>query len=402
MISNYRVRLALTLSTALSCASATEALARDSLAQRALRAYYANQPDSAFALFHSAVHEHPRNADLLAWLAEAALRARNTAAAVHAADDALRIDRCNAHAHVVRASLFMPRFAPNAGAVDDDSTWFHLRRAVQCDSADGNAWSYVWKYAIMRRDSAAESRALRALVTSGYLTSPQLTHAGWLLRSLPPNAVLVTAGDMDTYGPLAVQVTQGVRPDVAVVNATMLSAEWYSRPVLARHHLRYDWPSTNASRDAQARDILKWLRRQAAAKEGARPVAFALTVRLDTAGVGSDLQLAGPYWLVVGPGAAGTDATKISKALSSAQALDWRGEAVSSSDRSPILRLYEPHPALMVARVLVLAKTLTPASHDVQQSQEGWIRTFLQHAGLNSSTIDRTVEQLRNAAKKEQ
>jgi hypothetical protein len=56
----------------------------------------------------------------------------------------------------------------------------------------------------------------------------------------------------------------------------------------------------------------------------------------------------------------------------------------------------------MVARVLVLANTLTPASNDVQQSHEEWIRTFLQHAGLNSSTIDRTVEQLRNAGKKEQ
>jgi FtsP/CotA-like multicopper oxidase with cupredoxin domain len=54
----------------------------------------------------------------------------------------VRLDPCNARAHVVRASLFMPRFA-DAGHVDGDSVWVHLHRAVRCDARDGNAWSDV-------------------------------------------------------------------------------------------------------------------------------------------------------------------------------------------------------------------------------------------------------------------
>ena len=83
-------------------------------------------------------------------------------------------------------------------------------------------------------DGSVDEGALRALVATGFLTRPQITYAGWVLRSLPPRAVLLTGGDLDTYAPLAAQVAMGVRPDVAVVNIVMLNASWYSRPTLAR------------------------------------------------------------------------------------------------------------------------------------------------------------------------
>ncbi len=139
--------------------------------QLAMKAYWDNRMDSAVALFRDAVREAPNDASVHAWLAEAALRAGSSDEARRAADEALRLDSCNAQAHWVRASLFMPRFAPPGGA-DNDSTWTHLIRAVNCDSRDGNAWSDVWKYAVMRRDSAMEARALRALVATGFLTRP--------------------------------------------------------------------------------------------------------------------------------------------------------------------------------------------------------------------------------------
>jgi hypothetical protein len=369
--------------------------AQQPVTERAFKAYFANNTDSAVTLFSIAVREHPGDASLHAWLAEAALRSRNPAEALAPADDALRLDPCNAQAHLVRASLFMPRYAPR-GRADNDSTWAHLMEAVNSDSSDGNVWSYVWKYAIIRGDSAAESRALRALVATGFLTRPQITFAEWLLRSLPPRAVLLTGGDIDTYAPLAAQVAMGVRPDVAVLNIVMLTASWYSSPMLARHELHFDPRLVVDSTRTDAQKIVTWLRQGVVTGALGRPVAFALTAPIDTIAHGSGLQLAGPYWLVVRPGVPRTDSAKIADSLRNADALDWRGPPVSSSDRSPAHRLFEPPPALTVSRVALLDNALAvQRNRDLARNREQWISIFLRRAGVDSPTIDHTIHAFR-------
>ncbi|HEY3113615.1 MAG TPA: hypothetical protein VGJ62_08025 [Gemmatimonadaceae bacterium] len=265
--------------------------------------------------------------------------------------------------------------------------------AVNCDASDGNAWSYVWKYAIMRRDSEAESRALHFLVRTGFLTASQLTQAEWVLRSLPPRAVLLTGGDIDTQAPLAVQVVRGVRPDVAVVNVVMLVAPWYSVPVLARHGLRYDARGDMDSTWTAAEKIVAWLRRESAAGTLGRPVAFALTAPIDTTAHDSALQLAGPFWLVVPPGVARTDSAKIAESLRNADAFDWRGPAVAPSDRSPTHRLYELSPALLVSRVALLENELSVRrDREIARNREHWISNFLHRAGVDWLTIHRTLQ----------
>lgn len=387
---------ALVCSSVFLCVCGRDALAQSSLEQRALGKYFDNKPDSAFLLFNSAVEERPHDAALLAWLAEAALRSGNTSEGASAADEALRIDSCNAHAHLMRAYLFMPRFAASPSEVNDDSVWVHVTRAVECDSTDGNGWAYVWKYALMRQDTASESRALRGLINSGFLTPSQLTYGEWVLHSLPPNAVLITAGDLDTYTPLAIQVARGTRPDVAVVNATMLSASWYAHPVLARHHLTYHWANADVPASNESQQILKWLRHQAAGNGAGRPVAFALTGRADTTGSNGGLQLAGPYWLVVSGEGARIDSVRVTASLSRAEKLDWRGPGVSPSDRSPVHGLAERYPSLMVARLVELENTLTPRrNRDSERRQEVWLRDFLAAAGIDNAIIDRTLKQLR-------
>jgi hypothetical protein len=391
------VKRQVVLDTLLRSAAVLAVMASMSMAQQpvtklAFQAYLANKPDSAAALFKLAVSRHPSDASLRAWQAEAALRSSNPAEALQPADDALRLDPCNAQAHLVRASLFMPRWAPR-GRANNDSTWAHLMEAVNCDASDGNVWSYVWKYAIMRQDSAAESRALRSLVTTGFLTPSQLTQAEWVLRSLPPRAVLLTGGDMDTQAPLAVQVVRGVRPDVAVVNVVMLIAPWYSAPVLARHGLYYDASVTVDSTRTGAEKIVAWLRREAATGTLGRPVAFALTAPIDTTSRDSALQLAGPYWLVVQPGVAKTDSAKIADSLRNADVLDWRGPAVAPSDRSPTHRLFEPPPALLVSRVALLENELeVQGDREIARDREQWISNFLRRAGVDWPTIHRTLK----------
>jgi hypothetical protein len=369
------------------------ALAQQRVTQLAFNAYLANRADSAAALFKVAVRQHPSDATLLAWLAEAALRSSNPAEALEPANDALRLDPCNAQAHLVRASLFMPRYAPK-GRADDDSTWTHLIDAVKCDPSDGNAWSYVWKYAIMRQDSAAESRALQALVTTGYLTQPQITYAKWLLQSLPPRAVLLTGGDIDTYAPLAVQVAMGVRRDVAVVNAVMLNGAWYSKPILARHQLHYEASIVGDSTATAAERIIAWLRRSAVTGALDRPLAFALTAPIDTTAHNSALQLAGPYWLTVRPGSAKTNSAKVAESLRAAETMDWRGPTIAGSDRSPLHRVYETAPALVVSRMALLDSSLSVRRDlELTQRRKQSISDFLRGAGVDWVTIHRTLEQ---------
>jgi hypothetical protein len=210
--------------------------------------------------------------------------------------------------------------------------------------------------------------------------------------------VLLTGGDMDTYAPLAVQVTMGVRPDVAVMNIVMLSAPWYSAPVLARHQLHYHAGLTEDSTNTDVQRLVAWLRAGAVTGTLGRPVAFALTAPIDTTSRDGVLQLAGPYWLLVRPGAARTDSARIAESLRNADALDWRGLAVASSDRSPSRRLYEPPPALMVSRVALLENALAvQRDRERARNREQWISDFLRRAGVDREMIGRTLEAFRSS-----
>src|SRR2546428_13965642 len=86
-------------------------LAQQPVTQLAFKEYLAQNAHSAVTLFRSAVRQRPSDASLHAWLAEAALRSGNTADALQPADDALRLDPCNAPGHLVRAAVITTRFA---------------------------------------------------------------------------------------------------------------------------------------------------------------------------------------------------------------------------------------------------------------------------------------------------
>jgi hypothetical protein len=156
------------------------------------------------------------------------------------AKKALEIDPCNSFAHTVTAEWYSPRYQCGKDDANPDKTWKHLQKAVECDPSDGNAWTLIWIESMERGDLASEKKALRKMIESELLTPSLLTYTRWVLESLPQNAILLTNGDQDTYPAVALQVTENLRPDVAIVNMSLLNLHWYARWV--RDHYNVPLP----------------------------------------------------------------------------------------------------------------------------------------------------------------
>ncbi|MFN9204514.1 MAG: protein O-mannosyl-transferase family [Gemmatimonas sp.] len=59
------------------------------------------------------------------------------------------------------------------------------------------------------------------------------TYARLLLESVPPNGVLIAAGDNDTFPLWYLQQVEEVRPDVSIVTVPLLGARWYRAALAA-------------------------------------------------------------------------------------------------------------------------------------------------------------------------
>lgn len=56
-----------------------------------------------------------------------------------------------------------------------------------------------------------------------------------LLQTCESDAILITAGDNDTFMPWYLQIVEGVRPDVTVLNAPLLNTTWFLRTTMLYH-----------------------------------------------------------------------------------------------------------------------------------------------------------------------
>lgn len=110
-----------------------------------------------------------------------------------------------------------------------------------------------------------------------------------LLDASPPRAIVLTAGDLDSYPMWYLQAVQGMREDVTVVVVPMLPAGWYRAELARRHQLL---PSAERGRwegeEAAVEQITEAARRQG------RPVAASALLGAGTLGaVGGDWAAAG-------------------------------------------------------------------------------------------------------------
>ncbi len=102
------------------------------------------------------------------------------------------------------------------------------RRAVELAPAWAEPHFILTSFAAAEGKTAEVRANLRAILEKGGMASPVLDFGHNLLVSAEPNAIVFTNGDNDTYAPMALQAVRGFRPDVAVVNLSLLNIDAYA------------------------------------------------------------------------------------------------------------------------------------------------------------------------------
>jgi tetratricopeptide (TPR) repeat protein len=192
--------------------------------------FRASRFEDALLLFERAVADSPAHVVARCWLAETRRRIGRQEDAARDARAALALDPHSSFAHTVLADCYDPSLSGWQGA-NTDSAWAHIRQAAADDPHNGEAWLSVWKHSVARGDSARERESLQALGSIGYFTPAVIAYNRWQLEFLPPRAVLLTRGDMDTYPSRMLQTSSGVRADVAIVNLALLNWPDYATAI---------------------------------------------------------------------------------------------------------------------------------------------------------------------------
>jgi tetratricopeptide (TPR) repeat protein len=86
-----------------------------------------------------------------------------------------------------------------------------------------------------RRDRDSILWALHTGKSSGGFMDAQVEYCRNVMASCEKNAVLLVNGDMDTFPTLYLQVVDGYRPDITVVNVSLLNAPWYAKQIIQKY-----------------------------------------------------------------------------------------------------------------------------------------------------------------------
>ncbi len=317
--------------------------------EEGLALYRQNKLEEALPIFQGVVERDDSNPDALAWLAETHRRLGQIDTAVEMAKKAIEIDPCHSFSHTILGDAYNPMYGRWEKS-DRDRAWDHLLKAVEYDSTDGNAWLLIWTEAIYRGDRDLERKAVHSFIETGILTPAILSYNRWMLRHLPESAILLTNGDMDTYPAVAIQEVENYRPDVAVVNYSLLNTPWYARYVRDRYGIGL--PFSDSQLDSlepyraedgtlitKANQIMKgWLEER---RSGALPNPIAIAVTVGDLSFARDSQdhlvMMGAFhlWLPE-PAENPMDTTVMRESLAGIDPDDFAGSFVSPDDRSSV------------------------------------------------------------------
>ena len=357
--------------------------------EEVLLLYRENKLEQALPLFEQLVAQDTNNAEKCVWLAETYRRLGKKEEALKKARLALILNPKSSFAHTVIAEVSNPVMGEWSQA-NSDTTWFHLMKAIECDSTDGHPWLLIFGESMHRGKPEMVRRSLRSLVEAGFLTKAALAYGRWMLRALPEDAILLTNGDMDTYPPCAVQEVEGFRKDVVIVNRGTLETKWHARFI--RDYKRVKLPVDDTwleqfevHRDSQGNLVTlsdeifrKWIEQKSKGFFD-RPIAVAVTVdELYWSKFKNNMRFAGAFLQWQDTAAAKIiDTTSMLKSLEGVSPDSFSGPWVSERDRSPIRRMYTKNlvrnvteVAIMCSEMLLRSKRISDANHWVQWADE--------------------------------
>lgn len=369
-----------------------------------LTLFYNLKYNEALPLFHQLVEKEPHKADVQTWLAETYRRIGNTEKAIQYAGKALTINPCSSFAHLVIAQASYP---------NHDSILVHVKKAIECDSSDPNAWLMMWGEAIKLGDTELHHKSLIKLAETGFLTKAALAYGRAELRYLPQNAIYITGGDMDTYPAKIVQVSEGFRADVTVIEQEHLGINWAARFIRDHQGVQLSVSDTDLDlmkniTDSQGKTIttsqqmLKRLIDQKLSGEFKRPIAIAPTVSEKFYDSYKEyFQYSGMYLLFQPVKTVGIiDTAAVRECISGLNPEDFTGSWVSANDRSPVRRFYNKRIVInLYNMVLCYVKEIIKSKRFKEaENMLCWLEAFEKKTELGPVSTNEIV-QLRNLMK---
>lgn len=113
------------------------------------------------------------------------------------------------------------------GAPDNIEGRKYLERAVAIDPNFVDPWFALVTHYMDSGDEERLDFALRRLLESGIITDEIIDFNYNLLLSLEENGILITNGDNDTYPGWILTRILKTRPDIRIVNRSLLNTTWY-------------------------------------------------------------------------------------------------------------------------------------------------------------------------------
>jgi tetratricopeptide (TPR) repeat protein len=237
---------------------------------------------------------HPRDARALVEWGDALRYSGRYEEGVERYAQAFAVDSSNAAAVAAHCLQFIHS--------EKDQVWMRahqsLLQAAGGDPQCTDVYYTLWATSLRSGDEALAAECLRRLVALGDMPRPLLEWGRNMVAGAPPGAVILTNGDNDTYPPLAYQTITGDRPDVAIVNLSLLNTSWYIRHWRDRGALitltDEQIDALQPRRDAKIADqVQQHMLANSRRAVGGRPLCYAVTVYESNIATDAPLMLEG-------------------------------------------------------------------------------------------------------------
>lgn len=186
------------------------------------RYYSSNKLDSAEILLEKYVIDNPNSLPELAYYAETLSRLKKPILSDLTANNIITLNPDFGWAYSIKAGIRNKQYRDNT-LTNQDSSMSYYTKAVNAKTPDVSSWEVFWIKGVINQDTALEHKSLEALYKANFYEKSLVEYARWVLNSLPENALLLTSGDSDTYPFVMVQMVENIRPDIAIVNTSLLN-----------------------------------------------------------------------------------------------------------------------------------------------------------------------------------